>query len=194
MQCEFGMPDMYFYKAVKTSVSEEEVIGFAKLTVENGDLLTGEDNGKETTQGEEAKTISSSSLSPPEVPEEDSNKAFFNDWFPEIIEIRHKHLAGKRTVMLDDLCVWPNSQRKGVGTLLLKHLLDFADDKGLPCYIESTPFAHKTYIRQGFQEIDAVEINLQRWKHDYGVYRTAILYRGAQEISKHWDEEDPVDK
>lgn len=180
---------MYFFKAAETSTSDKKVIGFAKWTVENGNLVTDKD-GKEEIAQEAEKTTSNSSINPSEVREEVSNEAFFNYWLPNFIEIRHKHLTGKQIVMLDDLCVWPNHQRQGAGTLLLKKALNFADDRRLPCYLESTPLAQKMYTRQGFQHIDTVEIDLQQWKQGYEVYRTAILYREAQEVTELRTEQD----
>lgn len=194
MQCELGMPDMYFYKAVEKSGSEKKIVGFAKWTVENSYRITGKDIDKETPQGKGEKTTSNSSFHPPEVPEEDSNEVFFDDWMPEIIEIRHKHLAGKQTMVLDDLCVWPNHQRQGVGTLLLRNLLDFADKRGLPCYLESTPLAYTMYTRQGFENVDTVGIDLQQWRQGYGVYRTAIIYREAQRTPEHKSEQNLIEE
>ncbi|KAL8941666.1 MAG: hypothetical protein Q9211_001728 [Gyalolechia sp. 1 TL-2023] len=78
MQREWAMPDMYFYKAVESSGSEKEIFGFAKWTVEDGDLVTDKDSDQKITQQDGPRDSSNSPTRPPKVPEEDSNEVFFD--------------------------------------------------------------------------------------------------------------------
>ncbi|KAL9603911.1 MAG: hypothetical protein Q9219_000849 [cf. Caloplaca sp. 3 TL-2023] len=182
MQCEFDSPNIHLKKAVDQSASDEEIIGYARWTVKTRDLL--DQHALQNAQ-EGRRDISNSRFLPPDVPEEDSNDECFNRWMPEVLDIRHRYMNGKQVIMLDDLFVLPDHQGRGAGTLLLKNLVDFADERGLPCYLESTPSGHETYTRQGFREIETVEINLEEWRHGSGVNKTAIMYRDERTLQKY---------
>ena len=158
----------------------DKVLGCAKWTVENDDLDTGMDKSVQSSEEEEGKRdVGKLPFHPPDVADEDSNEAFFNDWMPKVLKIRHRYLNKKQAVVLDDLAVLPDHQRQGAGTLLLNRFLDFADGRDLPRYLESTPLAQELYIRHRFQVIDTVEIDLGKWKQGNAVYKSAILYRDA---------------
>ncbi|KAL8721207.1 MAG: hypothetical protein Q9225_002056 [Loekoesia sp. 1 TL-2023] len=179
MQCEFENPDIHFNKVVDSSDMDKEIIGCTKWTVENGDIVTNKDNTMQNSERDEERSIGNSPFHPPDVPEEDSKEANFSQWMSQVIEIRHKHLDRKRTIVLDDLSVLPDHQRHGAGTLLLKSLVDFADERALPCYLESTPLAYTMYTRQGFRNFDMVEIDLGKGKEGYEPYKAAMMYREA---------------
>ncbi|KAI4144300.1 MAG: hypothetical protein L6R39_004246 [Caloplaca ligustica] len=181
MRREYPNSDMFFVKVVDTS-SPDLILGFAKWTIENHHLATHTDerntmDGK-TRNGQENFTESSPLR--PQVAEGDSNDAPFKEWMPELIGIRHRHLKGNPTLVLDELAVRPEHQWQGAGTLLLRHLVDFADAVGMPCYLESTPVAYSMYIRQGFRKVDEFVIDLGKWKEGYGMYKTAVLYRAVR--------------
>ncbi|KAL8829455.1 MAG: hypothetical protein Q9170_006163 [Blastenia crenularia] len=185
MQCEFNDPDIHFNKVVHSSAADRKIIGIARWTVEDLSILTEREGVGESEEGKRNTGTSNWSFSPPDVPEEDTNEAFFNQWIPELIESRHKNITGNQTIVLDDLCVLPDYQRQGAGTLLLESLVDFADERGLPCYLQSTPFAYNMYTHHGFRNVDMIEIDLEKWKEGCEMYQVAIMYRDARGNSGH---------
>ncbi|KAI4206277.1 MAG: hypothetical protein LQ346_001173 [Caloplaca aetnensis] len=170
MRLEIGDPDIHFLKITDAS-APDTILGYAKWTVEGG-------NAKRATKRED---FAEGPFAPPDVPKEDSNVDIFNGWLPELVRKRHQYLAERHTVVLDDLWISPNHQRQGAGKMLLKCFVNWADERGLRCYLESTPLALPMYWGQGFREVDKVEVNLENWREGYGVYKCAILYRDVTE-------------
>ncbi|KAL8813930.1 MAG: hypothetical protein Q9223_006813 [Gallowayella weberi] len=167
MQREFGDTTVHFYKVVDT-LDPGKIIAYAKWTVvKNGPVPTRQIQDIPATPN------------PPRVPCEDTNEALFNAFTGQATPIREAHLNGP-TVVLDNLSVDSAHQRQGAGKLLLEALINFADEYGLPCYVESTSAIRDMYIHRGFREVDNLEIDLGSWKPGYGVYKTAMLYRDAQ--------------
>ncbi|KAL9014434.1 MAG: hypothetical protein Q9173_000916 [Seirophora scorigena] len=182
---EFRNLDIHVFKAVDAS-RPDVILGYAKWIVEEGDLISGAD-AEQTTIGEQTASqqqtaTNSLSFSPPPVADEDSNDSVFKAWLPGVVDIRCTYLTGTRTLVLDNLCVRPDHQRQGLGTLLLMKLVDFADQKSLPCYLESTPAALEMYRHHGFEKVDEVEIDLAKWKEGCGMYKTAIMYRNESRV------------
>ncbi|KAL8799915.1 MAG: hypothetical protein Q9182_005534 [Xanthomendoza sp. 2 TL-2023] len=167
MQREFDDPAVRFYKVIDT-LNPGKIIACAKWTVVKSQ--------PEPMRRNQDIPVTSN---PPQVPGEDANEALFNAFTSEATPIREAHLNGP-TIVLDDLSVDSAHQRQGAGKLLLEALISFADEHGLPCYVESTPAVRDMYIHQGFREVDNLEIDLGRWKPGCGVYQTAMLYRDAQ--------------
>ncbi len=57
----------------------------------------------------------------------------------------------------------PSYQRKGLASRLLKHVLETADRENRKCYIEATKAGHPVYLKLGFHDVDAVEVDLRKW-------------------------------
>ena len=71
----------------------------------------------------------------------------------------HKRHMPKPHWYLALLAVAPNSQRKGIGGILLEPILKQADSQGLPCYLEtSTEKAVRFYQKHGFDIIWSGEL------------------------------------
>ncbi|KAL8948164.1 MAG: hypothetical protein Q9222_005629 [Ikaeria aurantiellina] len=165
-------PSVQIAKAVLDTPNHELIIGCAKWT--ELDIPLGEMEIHNGDYGQQAAT------NPPHVPDEDSDEDIFNEWMAGVVAIRKRYLNGKPIVVLDDLSVVPQHQRQGAGKLLLHHLVEYADARGLPCYVESTPIACDLYMRHGFRRVDGFEIDLGKWKPENDVYRTSMLYRDAR--------------
>ncbi|KAL8853131.1 MAG: hypothetical protein Q9221_002013 [Calogaya cf. arnoldii] len=144
----------------------------------DSDSTVEQDIRSPSTTSEGTPATPSPSAAPP-VPPEDTNGPLFSHFISAISSLRSAHQP-HQTVVLDDLSVIPEHQWQGAGKLLLRKLIDFADARNLPCYIESTPVAYNMYIHQGFREVDKLDIDLGKWRPGYAVYRTSLLYRDAQ--------------
>ncbi len=80
------------------------------------------------------------------------------------------------------LATAPAYQRRGLGSMLLKHVLQMADKEGKVAYIEATDAGYPLYLRLGWKQIDIVELDLS----NYGGKETVsnrIMLREAQSIS-----------
>lgn len=186
MQCEYNNRDMQFFKAIDTS-DRTKILGYAKWVIEGGIPTRGTGNNKQPTDGDSKsnggvhkRTAMPSPFRPPNVATGDSNGKLFRDWLPELIRKRHQYIDGTKTVALDDLWVVPDHQRQGIGTMLLEAFVRFADERGLPCYLESTPVAFDMYLFHGFRKVDELVIDLAKWREGFGMYKSAMLYRDAR--------------
>ncbi|KAL8928833.1 MAG: hypothetical protein Q9208_001611 [Pyrenodesmia sp. 3 TL-2023] len=187
MRHEYKHADMHFLKIVDVS-APDQILGYAKWTVEEGQAASGvreERARREEDIAEDGSTAGLAPFDPPDVPDKDTCVELFNDWLPELVKKRHRYLVEAQTLVLDDLWVLPEYQRQGVGTIFLGCLINYADERGLPCYLESTPLALPMYRAHGFQEVDKTEINLAKWREGYGVYKSAVLYRDAGKSPEH---------
>lgn len=61
------------------------------------------------------------------------------------------------------LCTSPQYQRRGIGSRLLKHVLDVADAEGRKAYIEATEDGYPLYRKMGFVDLDAIEKDLSEY-------------------------------
>lgn len=61
------------------------------------------------------------------------------------------------------LATSPKFQRKGLASMLLRHVLDQADREGRKTYIEATPEGHPVYAKLGFGDVALVEVDLKKW-------------------------------
>lgn len=189
MQRESRYPDVHIFCVVDTS-NQNKLIAFAKWVVTDGQTANvGKERDAPNQNPSTAGPSPPPSLpprppsSPPPVPPSDTNAALFNHFITAVTPLRSRHWTQK-TLVLDDLCVLPSHQWRGAGKLLLRSLIDFADEQKLPCYIESTPVAYDMYIHQGFREVDTLDIDLKPWRQGGTVYRTWLLYRDAKGGSK----------
>ena len=61
------------------------------------------------------------------------------------------------------LCVHAAHQRKGLGSMLLKHGLALADAEGKKTYIEASETGHPLYLKFGWKDIDLLSIDAAKW-------------------------------
>ncbi len=73
--------------------------------------------------------------------------------------------AGDRAVFarISDVIVWPEHRGRGVGTVLVKALLDHAELSSVSAWMLNTSDAHSLYVRFGFRPVtDGNEMRFDR--------------------------------
>jgi GNAT superfamily N-acetyltransferase len=77
--------------------------------------------------------------------------------------------------------VLPKYHRQGIGSALIRHCLDIADEAGLPVSLTSFPGAHEVYLKCGFEDFLVHDTDLNAWDNHlfrgYGIYRSYIMVR-----------------
>ncbi|TGJ82894.1 hypothetical protein E0Z10_g5838 [Xylaria hypoxylon] len=90
------------------------------------------------------------------------------------------HMKGEH-YYLTAFAVDPDHQNKGVGSQLLKHCIQVADEAGLPSWLVAFPGSHSLYLRHGFVDIDHRDNDLNAWDSNrcrgYGIYRAYAMVR-----------------
>ncbi|TRX89945.1 hypothetical protein FHL15_009217 [Xylaria flabelliformis] len=91
------------------------------------------------------------------------------------------HVALTTYLDLSAFAVDLGQQNKGIGSQLLKHCLQIADDAALPSWLISFPGSHDLYLRFGFCDVDHRDVDLNAWDKNkmrgYGVYRQYAMVR-----------------
>ncbi|KAI0197865.1 acyl-CoA N-acyltransferase [Astrocystis sublimbata] len=82
---------------------------------------------------------------------------------------------------LSAFAVDPCQQGKGVGSMLLRHCMQIADDAALPAWLISFPGSHNLYLRFGFCDTDYRDVDLNAWDQNrlrgFGLYRHYAMVR-----------------
>lgn len=85
---------------------------------------------------------------------------------------------------LSSFAVAPAHQGKGVGSLLLQHCVQVADEARLASWLISFPGSHALYKRFGFEDVDHRDVDLDKWdggrKRGFGVYRNWAMRRDCK--------------
>ena len=84
------------------------------------------------------------------------------------LKIQDLYIRPKYSPWLGGMYVVENFRGKGIGTLLIEHLLEEATKLKLKCLYLWTPFSESLYARHGWQPIERV---------DYCCYKISIMYR-----------------
>lgn len=92
------------------------------------------------------------------------------DPLEQLEEFTSSHLAafqgrfkGTRCMYVITITVHPKYQGRGVGPALIKQGTDRADSEGVPCWVHSSEAGVHTYQKCGFEEDNALEIDLDSW-------------------------------
>ncbi|KAL3418567.1 acetyltransferase [Phlyctema vagabunda] len=158
---EWSLPGRTPFVAFDTK--SQEVTAFARwyfpysLTDEEEKAGLGKDNGDEETP-------------PGAIPE------FFKDFFTRLFSYRTKYVDHNTTYVLDMLAVDPDHQRKGLGGLLLRHVLERVDKEGKQAYLEATKAGVGLYAKLGWRKIDEMVIDTKPYGGE-GVEEEVIMMR-----------------
>ncbi|OCL05180.1 acyl-CoA N-acyltransferase [Glonium stellatum] len=102
--------------------------------------------------------------------------------FGDLTRKHHELMRERPHWYLELLATDPKHQKRGAGSVLLRHILANADATGHETYLEAPPHAAPIYRKFGFKERDKVDVNVQV---DSGteVYRNWCMVRepGAEQ-------------
>ena len=87
---------------------------------------------------------------------------FYSSWCPppRLLSIAAKSWA---SVLLSSLATKPAHHRKGAGSLLLNWATERADGAGLPIYLESSAMGRPLYEKFGFETLQVIETDLEKY-------------------------------
>ena len=84
------------------------------------------------------------------------------------------HTSGRSYTEVTHICVKPASRKQGIGSQLIQVALDKAKAAGLPLALCAEPPAHAFFLKQGFTDTSAADIDLSQWAPEYcgwGIFR-----------------------
>lgn len=83
------------------------------------------------------------------------------------------------TLLMDGIAVHPDARGRGVGTLLLQHLFDFAREKGYKAIklsvIDTNPGARRLYERMGFEATRTIDMFI--FSHVFGFSKSTDMIK-----------------
>lgn len=71
-------------------------------------------------------------------------------------------MKGEKHFWLQILCVDPEHQRMGIGAKLLEWGVQGADDQGVKCWIEASPFGKGLYKKYGWEEVGLLDVDVRK--------------------------------
>ncbi|KAI1421020.1 hypothetical protein F5Y12DRAFT_66948 [Xylaria sp. FL1777] len=104
-------------------------------------------------------------------PPEDSNIALFHEFYDALMSMEKKYQASQKLV-LTHLCARHSYHNRGIGTALLRSVLDLADREGVPAYLEASRVGAPVYQRLGFKTVEVLEFD----RTETGSNTPATLY------------------
>ncbi|KAI0838913.1 hypothetical protein F5Y06DRAFT_266930 [Hypoxylon sp. FL0890] len=87
---------------------------------------------------------------------EGADEVAYEDFFKRLGAMAEKWRASEK-LTLSIICTDPAYHGRGIGTALIKSVLDLADAEGVPAYLEGMPKAVPLYRRHGFVEVDSLQ-------------------------------------
>ncbi|KAN0106282.1 hypothetical protein V8E51_009158 [Hyaloscypha variabilis] len=88
------------------------------------------------------------------------NSSFAMEFAKRMCEIRDRILGDRPRLQLKMLGTLPSCQRRGAACLHLAWATKLADEKGLICWVEASPFSVALYEKFGFQIQEKVVVQL----------------------------------
>ena len=84
--------------------------------------------------------------------EHDAEREKVRSYTVPVLEARRRIMRGRPYALLMFLCVEPGSQQQGAGGMLVRWGTSKADELGLDCFLESSPFGYGLYKKCGFKD------------------------------------------
>ncbi|KAI0444071.1 hypothetical protein F4803DRAFT_278207 [Xylaria telfairii] len=121
---------------------------------EPGNTCAENTNGEEKEKPDGKTSAKSYALGPPE----GANAALFQTFYDGLVGAGKKFQADEKLV-LTHLCTRHNYHGRGIGSALLRGVLDLADKEGIWSYLEATLLATPVYQRLGYKTVDTLEFD-----------------------------------
>jgi len=154
-------PHTHYVVVVDTDLNDE-IIAFAKWMIYKQERPESEWNKADTRKWPE-----------------DTNLEAISAFFGPLLEKRRKYMAGSPFCFLWLLDTSPAHQRRGAGGMLVQWGTDIADEAHIPCYVEGTAAGYKLYRKKGFEDVDAIDMDLSRYGGK-GLSHHACMIRPAK--------------
>ncbi|KAB5518085.1 N-acetyltransferase-like protein [Coniochaeta sp. 2T2.1] len=94
---------------------------------------------------------------------EGANNELMDVFMGGVHEMRLRNMKGDPGICLRTLVCTPKRGRLGAGSALLSWGNELADRERLPIWLEASPKGYGLYRRFGFEDVDMLETDLQRW-------------------------------
>ncbi|CZT50304.1 uncharacterized protein RSE6_11261 [Rhynchosporium secalis] len=170
--------EMHTLKIIDTSTPTNTQVAFFRYSSPH-ELTTSEKAARETEKQERDEVIQRTGRDP--TWPLGANVEICDGKFGGLDRMREKFVDEKEMYVAHLLCVSPSHQRLGLGSRLLKHVLDQADREIRKCYIEATSAGHPVYFKLGFRDVDVLKLDLKPWGGDF-VAINRLMIRDPQPI------------
>jgi len=101
-----------------------------------------------------------------------ANHELFRTMFEGLGAMKEKYVKSDEMYVVEFLATDPDYQRRGLGSMLLKHDLAIADAENKRSYIEATAPGHPVYLKLGWKDVDLLVFDVEKW--------------GGTEPAYHW--------
>lgn len=108
------------------------------------------------------------------------NMSLMDDFMGQLDAGRRKHCNPEQDYFMHILAVDPAHHRKGLGSMLLAHVLAKADQEGAKCYIEASAMGLPVYVRHGWEVVDEIVVDMEKHGCPGGIVRQKCLMRQPQ--------------
>ena len=102
-----------------------------------------------------------------------------------------KCTSGKRHMLCKALFTDPSFQQQGMGSALVKHGNQLADQVSLPIFVQALPFSYPVHAKHGYETVQHLDVDLTKWipgaessDKGYGNYRFRYMVRLPSMLSE----------
>lgn len=100
------------------------------------------------------------------------------------VRVETDWMANREYIHFSALVVDPAAAGHGTGTALVRWVADKADERGIYCWLNSSPVAHGMYLKAGFKDVGSFEVDLGEFAPGgkeggwgWGMYRKRYMLR-----------------